>query len=479
MAETQLTIELLDDTTLLATLGSQLLGDTVAGYDLQIPNSALSGVTFPFTPKLRLTADGDYRARVLNAYIEEYGAIAPPPPPDPPPTSQVDAGDVNWETNPTGSGLTSATSTISVTSSMSLIHGLVFDATTLGGATTLINITNYTGTLLEIQNCLFVNFPYWAIRILVNSANIRIRNCKFLDGNTGAYGDQGAIFAYNAGDNIWTEGCWFENQGTGFRSWFDSGAATWNGFRGAVDGWKFNKNWSKNMFRPRVGESNQGTNGQTCQFAKIIGSGHKMNDNISIGVNGECAFEDHISWFNSSGESGGRAESSRNKINGAGPSASGAGISVGDGGGGYIDAFNNVVVRAGNGIQLAGGTNNNLSYNTCYSPQTAWSQVGCLVLRFQAPAGSMHTNTVGYNRTYWLHYSTGYANHSYYPAGASDKNGFYSIPNHGPTAGQANVDPTDWSTNVFGDATLSDDIWDPAWNSWTVARNYVRRSETT
>lgn len=478
MAETELTIELLDGSTSLGTLGSQLLGDTAAGYDLFIPNSALVGVTFPFNAKLRIVANGDYRARVLNAYIEEYGAIAPPPPPDPPPTSQVDFGDVNWETNPTGSGLTVATSTITVTSAMSLIHGLIFDASTLGGATTLINISNYSGALLEIQNCMFVNAPYWIIRILLGSANIRIRNCKFIDGNLGAYGDQGAIFAYNCGDNIWVEGCWFEDQGTGFRSWFDSGAAAWNGSRGAVDSWKFNKNFVKNMFRPRVGESNQGSNGQACQFAKIIGSGHKMNDNIIVGIDGECAYEDHISWFNSSGESGGRAESNRNRCNGAGPSANGAAISVGDGGGSYIDALYNTILRTGNGIQLVGGTNNNLSYNVCYSPQTGWSQVGCLVLRFQRPAGSMHSNTVGHNRTYWLRYD-GVANHSYYPPGATDKDGVYNTPNHGPTAGSANVDPTDWATNVFNDTSLSDDLWDPTWNKWTVANNYVRRSDVT
>lgn len=436
---TDITVEVYNGTTLIKTVSAQLLDNILKGYDVFIPNSELSGVVFPANIRLRFTATGAYAARVTNVYMEEYGSISPP-------SGVVDPDDIDWEATPNPTLPASGKITLSNQSNIR-ISKVVID----GASGDSITLTNCSGV---IDNVLIRNATRDCIRLLGGTHDLRIRNCKLIDGNLGLYPNDGCgVFAYQVGQNIVVEGNWFENLASGMRTWDCPGA----------NGMVFRKNFIKNMVRPSGGSS-----GQACQFAYVTGSGLIISDNIIVGVNGECAFEDHISWYHSSGTAASRAMCENNKSNGAGPSANGAGISVGDGGGNYITAQNNIILRTGNGIQLVGGHDNVLTGNKCYSPQTGWSQVGCLVWRWGKVApGFMYNCTVSNNQTYWLRYD-GVPNHSYYPSTGQDG----QSPNHG-TIASGNVDPAGWGTNTFNDGTLSDSLWNAAWNGWTVDYNYV------
>jgi hypothetical protein len=103
--------------------------------------------------------------------------------------------------------------------------------------------------------------------------------------------------------------------------------------------------------------------------------GGKIVDNVGVGGN----TEDVISLYFSGGTSAARPlVIARNRFQGTNwRSPSGAGILVGDGGGGHVVVRDNVLVNVGQvGIGVAGGHHIQILRNTVYGPRRTLSNVG-------------------------------------------------------------------------------------------------------
>lgn len=134
-----------------------------------------------------------------------------------------------------------------------------------------------------------------------------------------------------------------------------------NTIRGVASGM-----WANHAKNPIVFEGNRVYDvlgpyprGQAVQFDNVSGGDgqSRIEGNVSDWMErtGKTAYEDHINVYMSSGEAGKPILIKGNKVRG-GDSASGAGITVGDGGGGWIEVDNNLVVSVPNtGLAIAGG----------------------------------------------------------------------------------------------------------------------------
>lgn len=124
--------------------------------------------------------------------------------------------------------------------------------------------------------------------------------------------------------------------------------------------------WANHAQNPVVFEGNRVYDvlgpyprGQAVQFDNVTGGDgqSRIEGNVSDWMErtGATAYEDHINVYMSSGKAGEPILIKGNKVRG-GDSESGAGITVGDGGGGWIEIDDNLVVSVPNtGIAIAGG----------------------------------------------------------------------------------------------------------------------------
>lgn len=114
--------------------------------------------------------------------------------------------------------------------------------------------------------------------------------------------------------------------------------------------------------------------------------------------------EDGINCYKSSGTSTDNIAIVSNEIRGGGPSRTGAGIVVGDGGGNYISVTGNTLVNTGyGGINCAGGSNNSVTNNRIYSQTEPWSGFGLASTNFTGVTSS--GNTMSGNLVNWTTYS--------------------------------------------------------------------------
>ncbi|MDB5136828.1 MAG: hypothetical protein JWP37_3431 [Mucilaginibacter sp.] len=161
--------------------------------------------------------------------------------------------------------------------------------------------------------------------------------------------------------------------------------------------------------------------GQFVQFNSVTGGGNVVGYNKCENIQGESNCEDGISIYNSSGLSTDPINIIGNWLRGGGPSTTGSGITLGDQGGSYIVAQNNIIVNTGYiGMHVAGGTNIQMLNNTIYSGAFAWSHLG---LGSGNYSGKVSSNiTISGNKVNWNPINI------YYQAGS--------------------VMPTGWGTNV-------------------------------
>lgn len=176
--------------------------------------------------------------------------------------------------------------------------------------------------------------------------------------------------------------------------------------------------------------------GQAVQFNSTIGSGNEVTGN-KINNNGLAGNmpEDCISMYKSSGTPQSPIIIDGNYING-GFSASGSGIMLGDNGGSYQTAEDNVCINTGNaGIAISGGDHMSLINNRVFSSKNGVSNVGVYLNPYSA---SPITNaTVQGNIVNWTN-----------KGGA--KNGYW--------LGSGVTIPNGWNTNNFNDNTLTASI---------------------
>lgn len=140
--------------------------------------------------------------------------------------------------------------------------------------------------------------------------------------------------------------------------------------------------------------------GQFVQFDKVKGPGNGISCNIGENEPGRGVPEDAISLFQSRGEPGRPILVSRNRLVGGGPSQSGGGIMLGDGGGAYLEARDNLLIDPGQyGIAVASGSHMTIADNVVIARPQLFTNVGISV--WNQYAEPCHTVTVSGNSVDW------------------------------------------------------------------------------
>lgn len=134
----------------------------------------------------------------------------------------------------------------------------------------------------------------------------------------------------------------------------------------------FTNNYVKNVHR---GSKN---GGNMVMVAYVHAEGIRINNNISINILGQSEAEDVINVYKSDGTASDSIQINNNQLYGGGPSPSGGGILLGDGGGSYQEAKNNILVNPGQyGLGIDSGHHNVLSSNKVFSDdQRSFTNVG-------------------------------------------------------------------------------------------------------
>lgn len=186
-----------------------------------------------------------------------------------------------------------------------------------------------------------------------NCSNIIIKNCT-LTNSTNV-----AIFLYRC-RNISIKNCYISNVSTGVYA-LESQAI------------KIINNTVRNVTGPFP-------RGQMVQFDDVSGAGNRVLNNRCENIVGQSFAEDAISMYKSRGTPSDPILISGNLIKGGGPSITGGGIMLGDNGGGYIIAKNNILVNPGQyGMAISGGKHIQITNNKIYSKRQSFTNVGLYV----------------------------------------------------------------------------------------------------
>jgi hypothetical protein len=161
--------------------------------------------------------------------------------------------------------------------------------------------------------------------------------------------------------------------------------------------------------------------GQHVQLDQVSGSLNRIACNVGRNRPGAGTPEDAINLHRSHGMAGAPIRVTRNLIIGGGPSRSGGGILLGDGGGSHQVASGNVLVDPGQyGVAVASGHDMALADNSVYARRQPFTNVGIYVWNQYKEA--CRSVTVSGNRVRW--------------ASASGRpNPFWDGRNCGPIAG--------------------------------------------
>ena len=146
------------------------------------------------------------------------------------------------------------------------------------------------------------------------------------------------------------------------------------------------------------------------QFDKVDGPSSSISSNRGANALGGSNAEDLISVYQSNGTASSPIRVENNHLKNGGPSRSGTGILLGDGGGSHQVAEGNVLVDPGQvGIGVAGGYDMTIRNNTIYSSSHYWSNVGIYAWDISASCGSVEivgnsvdfTAAGGYSNGFW------------------------------------------------------------------------------
>jgi hypothetical protein len=151
--------------------------------------------------------------------------------------------------------------------------------------------------------------------------------------------------------------------------------------------------------------------GQFVQFDEVTGARNGVINCRFENILGQSKPEDAISIFKSSGTAASPILIEGNWIRGGGPSKSGGGIMLGDKGGSYQVAKNNILVNPGQyGMAISGGHHIEILNNKIYGKIQPFTNVG---LYIWAQAGATCSlNTIRGNQVKWT-MSTGEINNSW------------------------------------------------------------------
>lgn len=152
--------------------------------------------------------------------------------------------------------------------------------------------------------------------------------------------------------------------------------------------------------------------GQFIQFNNISGPNNSISHNKGENVMGQSYPEDAISLYQSNGTAASPIRIDGNWIRGGGPSISGGGIMLGDKGGSFLVASNNILVNPGEyGMAISGGDHNSLLNNSIYGSAQSFTNVGLYVNSIGGYTVTNATvkgnqinffNSANYNNNWWL-----------------------------------------------------------------------------
>ncbi|MGZ3814182.1 MAG: right-handed parallel beta-helix repeat-containing protein [Mucilaginibacter sp.] len=183
--------------------------------------------------------------------------------------------------------------------------------------------------------------------------NIHITNCFF--GNSTRVG----IYLYDC-SNIIIDNCFVTNVSTGIYV-EDSYAISVTHCEG------------KNMKGPYP-------RGAFVQFNNVRGPRCRVNYNTFENILGQCHAEDDINMYRSHGAEYDPIQIIGNKIRGGGPSLTSGGIMLGDNGGAYQVARDNILVNPGQyGMAISGGDHISIINNKIYSKGQVFTNVGLYI----------------------------------------------------------------------------------------------------
>jgi hypothetical protein len=132
--------------------------------------------------------------------------------------------------------------------------------------------------------------------------------------------------------------------------------------------------------------------GQFVQFKNVSGGGNRVSFNKFENILGESYTEDAISMYECNGSASDPILIESNWLRGGGPSLSGGGIMLGDGGGSYQIAKNNFLVDPGQyGMAVSGGANMSIVNNTVYGKSQSFTNVGLYYRNYSGPPSSAIT----------------------------------------------------------------------------------------
>ncbi|MEX8548858.1 MAG: right-handed parallel beta-helix repeat-containing protein [Mucilaginibacter sp.] len=221
---------------------------------------------------------------------------------------------------------------------------------------------------------------------LTNCANIRISNCRFVNGKIRG------IYLYNC-RNITIENNFFDHVVTGVLADHCQGGIV------------VEHNQFLNMLGPMPG-------GQYVQFNTVEGAGCSISYNKGENILGEGKPEDCINLYKSRGTAESPIKVIGNWIRGGGPSSSGGGIILGDNGGSYQIAKDNILVNPGEyGMAIAGGNHISIINNRIYGKSQPFTNVGLYVnaiggykISHAVVKGNRINfyNAANYNNNWWL-----------------------------------------------------------------------------
>lgn len=223
-----------------------------------------------------------------------------------------------------------------------------------------LEISNVSGSAITISNC----------------ENVIIRYNKISQ-----VGLKPAVYVYNS-KNVTIIDNSFENVQSGLVA-------------SKSQGIKFEYNDVLNVLGSLKGGSNIGV---LVQFIEVTGAGNSISFNANENLPGQSSTEDIINLFNSNGTSQSPILVKGNWIRGGGPSTSGGGINLGDYGGSYQIAENNILVDPGQyGLGISGGDNMTLRNNKVYARRNNFTNVGITTCNWYESVSKSHTITVEKN----------------------------------------------------------------------------------
>lgn len=171
--------------------------------------------------------------------------------------------------------------------------------------------------------------------------------------------------------------------------------------------------------------------GQFVQFNTVSGANNSISNNKCENIFGQSNPQEAFNLYKSNGTPTSPIRVNANWIRGGGPAASGGGIQLGDNGGSYEVASNNILVNPGQmGISISGGSHQSAINNTIYAKQQSFTNVGIVVW---AQLGYTITNcTVSGNKVKYI-------NHEYY-----ENDNWLASGESTPAGWNTNI----WSANV-------------------------------